>query len=279
MDKKMVIFFDDIVTGHEQTQAACFKVFGEHQVGNLKLRDNVYIMAAGNRVEDKSAAFEMPLALCNRMHHWYAHSDNDAWLEWAINVGGIHPLLVAYLRANPNDLNLFAKVIESSSAEKAFPTPRTHEMLSKSMYKMDPTGAVSGDWLYRTAMGCIGTGVGMKFTTFAKNTTSMVSPEDIIKHPDTARIPDKGEIDVLYATVSALEHYINQPNNYKHWDKALQYVLREEMQAEFGLLVAKMATQVALSKLDEKGRVAATSNPWFQKMYKQYGALIVNHEV
>jgi hypothetical protein len=152
-------------------------------------------------------------------------------------------------------------------------------MLSKSMYKMDPTGAVEGDWLYRTAMGCIGAGVGMKFTTFAKNTTSMISPEDIIKHPDTARIPDKAEIDVLYATVSALEHYINQPNNYKHWDKALQYVLREEMQAEFGLLVAKMATQVALSKLDEKGRVAATSNPWFQKMYKQYGTLIVNHEV
>jgi hypothetical protein len=278
IDRKMVIFFDDIVTGHEQTQAACFKVFGEKKVGNLQLRDNVFIVAAGNRVEDKSAAFEMPMALANRMHHWYAHSDNDAWIAWALEQGQIHPLMNAYIRANPNDLNLFAKVLEDASSEKAFPTPRTWEMLSKSMYKMDPTGAVGGDWLYNIASGCIGAGVGMKFTTFAKNTTSMISPEDICKHPDTARIPDKSEIDVLYATVSALEHYINQPKHYGEWDKALQYVLRDEMQAEFGLLVAKMATQVALSKLDEKGRVAATSNPWFQKMYKQYGTLIVNHE-
>jgi hypothetical protein len=278
INRKMVIFFDDIVTGHEQTQAACFKVFGEKKVGNLQLRDNVFIVAAGNRVEDKSAAFEMPMALANRMHHWYAHSDVDAWVTWAIEEGAIHPLMNAYIRANPNDLNLFAKVLEDASSEKAFPTPRTWEMLSKSMYKMDPTGAVSGDWLYNIASGCIGAGVGMKFTTFAKNTTSMIAPVDICKHPDTARIPDKKEIDVLYATVSALEHYINQPQHYECWDKALQYVLRDEMQAEFGLLVAKMATQVALSKLDEKGRVAATSNPWFQKMYKQYGTLIVNHE-
>jgi hypothetical protein len=278
INRKMVIFFDDIVTGHEQTQAACFKVFGEKKVGNLQLRDNVYIIAAGNRVEDKSAAFEMPMALANRMHHWYAKSDNEAWLEWAINEGDINPLVIAYLRANPNDLNLFAKMLESSSSEKAFPTPRTWEMFSKSIKRMDPTGGIAGDWVYKTAMGCIGAGVGMKFTTFAKNTTSMIPPEEICKHPDTARIPEKKEIDVLYATVSALEHYINQPEHYECWDKALEYVLREEMQAEFGLLVAKMATQVALSKLDEAGRVAATSNPWFQKMYKQYGTLIVNHE-
>jgi len=215
LDKKMVIFFDDIVTGHEQTQAACFKVFGEHRVGDLKLRDNVFLIAAGNRVEDKSAAFEMPMALANRMKHYYAKSDTESWLEWATS-HGIHPRIVAYIRTQGNKLNTFDEVVKLSSSEKAFATPRTWQMLSKCMFKMDPTGSIDGDWLYRTAVGCVGSGVGIEFTTFSKTTASLVSPEEIIKKPSEARIPAKHETDVLFATVSSLEYYINQPENHKH---------------------------------------------------------------
>lgn len=277
LEKDMVIFFDDIPTGHEQTQAACFKVFGEHRVGNLKLRDNVFLIAAGNRVEDKSAAFEMPMALANRMKHYYAKSDTPAWLEWATE-HSIHPRIVAYIRTQPNKLNTFDEVIKLSSTEKAFATPRTWQMLSKCMFKMDPTGNINGDWLYRTAVGCVGSGVGIEFTTFTKTTSSLVKPEDIIKDPANARIPGKTETDVLFATVSALEYYINQPENFAKWDKAIEYVLRPEIESEFGLFIAKAATVIALSKLDEAGRVKATQNPWFKKMYTKYGKYLANPE-
>ena len=271
----MVIFFDDIVTGHEQTQAACFKVFGEKKVGNLQLRDNVYIIAAGNRVEDKSAAFEMPMALANRMKHYYAKTDVDAWLTWAVNAH-INPLITAFIRRQPQTLNTFAEVVKLSSAEKAFATPRTWEMMSKAMYKMDPTGGVRGDWLYKTAVGCVGSGIGIEFSAFANNTTKLIAPEDIIKDPAKAPIPAKTEVDVLYATISALEHHINLEPNWGKWDKALQYVLRPEMEAEFGLLIAKMATIIALSKLPEADRVKAAQNKWFKEMYTKYGTYLAN---
>ncbi len=271
----MVIFFDDIVTGHEQTQAACFKVFGEKQVGNLKLRDNVYLIAAGNRVEDKSAAFEMPMALANRMKHYYAHCDVNGWIDWAVDAK-IHPQVVAYIRTQAPSLNKFDEVVKLQSTEKAFATPRTWEMLSKSMWKLDPSGSVEGDWLYKAAVGCIGSGIGMEFSTFAKTTTSLVKPQDICKHPNTARIPDKTEVDVLYATITALEFHINQEKNYHLWSKALQYVLRPELESEFGLLIAKMATIIALSKLSEDDRVKAAQNPYFKKMYKKYGTYLAN---
>jgi hypothetical protein len=273
----MVIFFDDLVTGHEQTQAACFKVMGEHRVGNLKLRDNVYLIAAGNRVEDKSAAFEMPMALANRMKHYYAKCDVESWVEWAIT-HGMHPRIVAYMRLQGDKLNTFDEVVKLSSTEKAFATPRTWEMLSKAMFKFDPTGNVDGDWLYKTAVGCIGSGGGIEFTTFAKTTASLVSAEDIVQHPKTARIPAKTEVDVLYATITALEYFINQPHNYHYWDKALEYVLRPELEVEFGLLISKMATVIALSKLDEADRVKAAANPWFKKMYTLYGKYLANPE-
>jgi hypothetical protein len=250
-------------------------VFGEKKVGNLQLRDNVYIIAAGNRVEDKSAAFEMPMALANRMKHYYAKTDVDAWLEWAIDAH-VHPLITAFIRRQPQNLNTFAEVVELSSAEKAFATPRTWEMMSKAMHKMDPSGGVSGDWLYKTAVGCIGSGIGITFAAFANNTTKLIPPEEIIKDPSTAPIPPKTEVDVLYATISALEHYINIEENWGKWDKALQYVLRPELESEFGLLIAKMATIIALSKLDEEGRVKAAQNKYFKEMYTKYGSYLAN---
>jgi hypothetical protein len=273
--KPMVIFFDDLVTGHEQTQAACFKVFGEHRVGNLKLRDDVFLIAAGNRVEDKSGAFEMPLALANRMKHYYAKSDVDSWVEWALEAH-VHPLVVSYIRRQGQDLNRFAEMIEISSGDKAFATPRTWGMLSDALFVMDPEGNVDPSWLYKTAIGCVGAGVGQSFSAFCNNTTQLVKPEDICKNPDTARIPAKTEVDVLYATISALEYHINQEQNWHLWDKALQYVLRPELEPEFGLLIAKMATVIALSKLDEEGRVKAAQNPWFKKMYNEYGTYLAN---
>ncbi len=272
----MVIFFDDIVTGHEQTQAACFKVFGEKRVGNLPLRDNVYIIGAGNRIEDKSAAFDMPLALANRMKHYYAKSDVDAWVAWATDMGGIHPLITAYIRTQGNALNRFDEHVKTSTSEKAFPTPRTWELLSKSMFKIDPNGGVQGDWLYRTAVGCIGAGTGIEFNTFAKNTTTLVRPEEIVADPKNARVPDKTEIDVLYATITALEYYINQKKYHKHWVDALTYVLRQEMEPEYGLLIAKMATTIAFNKLSEKKRIAAAQTPEFQEMYKRWGCYLAN---
>jgi hypothetical protein len=273
----MVVFFDDLPTGHEQVQAACFKVCGEKKVGNLQLRDNVYIIGAGNRVEDKSGAFEMPLALANRMHHYYANCDTDAWLAWAIE-SGIHPLVSAYIRKQATSLNRFEEIVKLNSCEKAFATPRTWEMLSKSMFKMDSSGKVEGDWLYPTAVGCVGSGIGIEFSTFCQNTTTLVAPEDICKHPDTARIPAKTEVDVLYATITALEYYINKEENWGLWDKALEYVLRPELEAEFGLLIAKMATIIALSRLDEEGRVAAAQNKWFKEMYVRYGTYLANSQ-
>jgi hypothetical protein len=173
-------------------------------------------------------------------------------------------------------LNTFAEVVELSSAEKAFATPRTWEMMSKAMHKMDPSGGVSGDWLYKTAVGCIGSGIGITFAAFANNTTKLIPPEEIIKDPSTAPIPPKTEVDVLYATISALEHYINIEENWGKWDKALQYVLRPELESEFGLLIAKMATIIALSKLDEEGRVKAAQNKYFKEMYTKYGSYLAN---
>lgn len=71
-EKPMVLFFDDLTTAHEQVQAACYRLFLDREIGDLKLRDNVRIFAAGNRPEDNAATNDMPTPLGNRMLHLYA---------------------------------------------------------------------------------------------------------------------------------------------------------------------------------------------------------------
>jgi MoxR-like ATPase len=48
-----ILFLDDLVTAHEQVQNACYHLLdSSRQVGNLKLRDNVKVVCAGNRIDD-----------------------------------------------------------------------------------------------------------------------------------------------------------------------------------------------------------------------------------
>jgi hypothetical protein len=265
-----MLFFDDLTSGHEQTQNATYKVFGEHRVGNLELRDDVYLIGAGNRVGDRSGAFEMGLALGNRMRHYYAVADVDAWLVWALKAG-VHPLITSYIRARTDVLDQFEAHLEGGSGESGFATPRTWEMLSKSMLKKDATGGI-GSWLYGKAMGCVGTAAAVPFEIFAKGASGLVAPQDIVNDPYNAKIPMG--TDVVYATLCSLEHFINQKKNHKHWINAVRYVVRDGIEPEYGILIAKMAITIAFDELGEDGRAEAIATPEFTEMFDKFGLLL-----
>jgi len=271
-----VIFCDDIPTGHEQTQAACFKMFGERKVGNLKLRDNVYVIGAGNRVDHKSGAYEMPLALGNRMKHYHAISNVPVWVAWALK-NGIHPVVLAYIRTRTDALDQFAEHIKTGHEDNAFATPRTWAMLSRAMFRMDSKGTI-GPWLDSVAMGCVGRVASAAFVVFARTSTNLVPPEQIVNDPYNARIPGSHEPDVLHATISSLEHYINQKQNYKHWINAVRYVLRDGVEPEYGILVAKMAITIAFNKIGPEERAKAIATPEFIKLTEAFGVGLATSE-
>lgn len=110
-----IILFDDVVAAHFQTQTAFFKGVHEGKWGGLHQRDNVMVVACGNRVEDNAGANDMPTALANRFEHCYAKPTTDDWLAWGAGfreegeegVSGecrIHPLPLAFIRTCKDDL-------------------------------------------------------------------------------------------------------------------------------------------------------------------------------
>ena len=84
----------------------------------MQLPDNCIVIAAGNRVTDRSVAFNMPKALANRLCHLEIKGDAASWHEWAV-LSNIHLYVLGYLDYNSSTLTMF----DPAEDNLAFPTP------------------------------------------------------------------------------------------------------------------------------------------------------------
>ena len=55
-----ILFLDEITAAPQSVQAVAYQITLDRTVGEHKLQGNCIVIAAGNRVTDKSVAFHMP---------------------------------------------------------------------------------------------------------------------------------------------------------------------------------------------------------------------------
>jgi hypothetical protein len=122
-----VLFLDELSATPPATQVACYQLILNRRIGEYKLPDNVFIIAAGNGREHGSVSYKMPRALSNRMYHLDTTTDFDSWRAWAIK-NGIDPRITAFLREQPNELYSDLK-----HCGNAYCTPRSWASLSKTI--------------------------------------------------------------------------------------------------------------------------------------------------
>lgn len=82
-----ILFLDEISAAPQSVQAAAYQITLDRVVGEHKLPENCIVIAAGNRVTDKSVAFKMPKALANRLMHIEIEGSFSSWKQWAISSG------------------------------------------------------------------------------------------------------------------------------------------------------------------------------------------------
>jgi len=257
-----IAFFDDLPTADESVQASFFRMVHERCVGRFKFRDNVRIIAAGNRSSDKAATREMPTPLRNRFLHIDVDINTDNWIKWGIKQEMFPPIL-GFIEKMPNKLNTF----NPKSNDYSFATPRSWHLLSD-CYK-----ALGGNSYDHTevAMGLIGAGVAIEFETFLKHTVNMKSPKEILAKPEDIELPDKKDIDILYATTSALSVYVSQFPTSKNIINAFKYAIR--LTTEFGVILAGHIQQVQLDPekiTDEDERFTILSSDAHNKMAEKF---------
>lgn len=193
-----ILFLDEISAAPQSVQAAAYQITLDRVVGEHKLPENCIVIAAGNRVTDKSVTFKMPKALANRLLHIEIEGSFGAWKKWAIQ-NRINDRVVGFLSFRQDHLMCF----NSSNDDLAFATPRSWEMVSNLMnYVSDDE-----EEMFSLISGLVGAGTAVEFRTWCKIFSKLPNIEDIFngKKPTP---PD--QTDALYALVSSMVSYARE---------------------------------------------------------------------
>lgn len=193
-----ILFLDEISAAPQSVQAAAYQITLDRTVGEHRLPANCIVIAAGNRVTDKSVAYRMPKALANRLMHLEVSTDLDSWRAWAVS-HGINEKVTGFLSFKPDKLMAF----DASADDLAFATPRTWEMVS------DLLNNVSGDMdgMFTLIAGIVGSGTAAELRSWSRIYDKLPSVEGIFA--GTEHSVPRG-VDALYALVSSMAKYASE---------------------------------------------------------------------
>lgn len=192
-----VLILEELSDAGMNMQNPLCRVILDRYAGQMKLSEELYIIATGNRVEDKSGANRLSTKLGNRMRTLDFEASVEDWMDWAY-AHGINPIITSFIKFRPQLLNGFDPM------KPVNPTPRSWEDVNRI-----PTNL--RDFVYfEHAKGAIGEGAATEFTSFIKTAQEMPDPEKALKAPDKFKVPEKP--DVLYAFVGAVEALVTEKN-------------------------------------------------------------------
>jgi MoxR-like ATPase len=163
-----LLFIDELNSAVADVQKAFYSLILDRRLGDYVLPNGSRVVGAGNRIEDRALVRPMATALSNRMIHVALEASAEAWLSWAAR-SGVHPLVVAFVRARPDRLVEIPPV----DATPAYPTPRAWHMLS------DAVKTVRASLWPALAAGSVGDRAGAEWSAFAKRAEQAPSLEDL----------------------------------------------------------------------------------------------------
>ena len=195
--KPGILFLDEINAAPPLVQASLYQLVLDRRVGEYELPAGWWIVAAGNRAQDRAVTFRMSSALANRFVHLELETDVDDWREWALQ-RRLEPLVVSFIGVRPQLL------WHEPGDSTAYPTPRSWEMASDVTTTFG--GGVPG---YRASAdvlpGIVGQAAAVEFSAFVKKAASEKQMRAIVEDPAQAVLPEA--LDGIYLLTSWLAYH------------------------------------------------------------------------
>lgn len=197
---KGFLFLDEIVQGQQIVQSAASQLILDRRVGEYTLPPEWYVLAAGNRDTDRAATNKMPSHIANRFVHANFEIDLEDWLVWAYN-NQMDGSVVGFLQMRPELLHQFDP--KTLSTEKAYPTPRSWEFVSKVVKDAD----VDEECFREIIEGTVGKAAASEYVGFFRVYRDLPEFEEIIKNPAKAKVPNQtGNSASLYAIATMIAY-------------------------------------------------------------------------
>jgi len=115
-----ILFVDEFNMASPSMMGIAQQLILDRQVGDYVVPEGWFIIAAGNRAEDRAAVSQMPAPVANRFIHFNVESDLSSWKEYAIKAG-MNEQIISFL--NFRSPLLF----EFNKNATAWPSPRSWE--------------------------------------------------------------------------------------------------------------------------------------------------------
>ena len=251
-----VLFLDEISTAPPAVQAALLRVVLERVVGDLALPDELAIVAAANPPDQAADGWDLSAPLANRFCH----------LDWHVDVMTVATGLVAgfptpVIPTLPEDwknqipiaaglVGGFLSVrqslviqppIERALAGRAWPSPRTWEMLARLLAAAFAVEC-SLETKRNLVIGCVGDGAGLEFLNWVQE-LDLPDPEAALMDPDSVVFPERG--DRLYAALSAVAGAVASDPTPDRWLAGWRVLEKAAGQApDIGAIAAKVLAQI-----------------------------------
>lgn len=251
-----ILFLDEISAAPQSVQAAAYQITLDRTVGEHKLPENCIVIAAGNRVTDKSVAYKMPKALANRMLHFDIQSSFDSWRMWAVEKG-ISDKIIGFISFKRNKLMDF----DPATDDLAFTTPRSWELVSNLLNNIDD----KEDNLIDMIGGIIGVGTAVEFRTWLRVYQNLPDLESIFKGK-CSEVP-KGT-DSLYALSSSMVAYVREhKDDMKAIINSINYC--QKLPVEYSVLTLKDYLYI-----DDDLKIKLLKTPEYARWLNEKGAII-----
>jgi hypothetical protein len=195
---------DEITNAPRLVQGALYELVLDRRISEYRLPDGWYIIAAGNRIEDKSAANQMPAALANRLLHILVEPSIADWRRWAFGAGIRHEI-IAFLSWKPDLL------VQPPPPDgcPAFPTPRSWEKASW-LWSRTPRGDF--DRLYQLVGMAVGLAAAAEVVAFARASADLPDPQSILRGEKIGRMPKEPDR-LHFLTVGLVAALRDDPRN------------------------------------------------------------------
>ena len=180
-DHPAVLFLDELTSAAPQIQPTVYGLLQERRVGTHVLPDSVFLVAAGNQVEDGAVAYDMGTGLSDRLIHIAVQAQAADWLENFALPKGLHPAVQSFIKIRPDLLDTTDAILSDGLMIAC--TPRSWERVS------DILNAVQ-DRRLRNIMvsGTVGDAVAADFAIVADDVSATVQVAEMLDASPADRI-------------------------------------------------------------------------------------------
>ena len=186
------LFLDELPACAPDVQKAFYSLLLERRLGEHPLPAGTWVVAAGNRMQDRALVRAMSSALVNRVTLLNVRVDHEEWYAWAVR-NRVRPEVLSFTRAMPDAL---MRAVPPDPVP--FSTPRSWALLSRALDLALAAGVLTRETRRALAFGRLSAEDAAVFCALAEELIdAMQPPAYYIEHPDALPRSESGRWFIL----------------------------------------------------------------------------------